>query len=100
MNTTVVFTSQAELQVPQADRVLFKLCKHFAIKVPVVFDADQADIDFRYGRCEVQRNGDLLALRCSAASADGLARVQHVLDEHLALMARQKHLSVHWRPQP
>lgn len=89
--------SHAEVVLPQADRVLFKLCKHFAIKVPVVFDSHGADIDLRYGRCVVQRDGDRLRLQCSAASEALLQRVQHVLDEHLALMARDPALAVGWQ---
>jgi bifunctional isochorismate lyase/aryl carrier protein len=91
------FESHAAVTLPQAERVLFKLCKHFAIKVPVVFDAEQADIDFGYGRCRVQRDGDRLALHCSADAEALLHRVQYVLDEHLALMARDRALTMAWQ---
>ncbi|MEY4563056.1 MAG: hypothetical protein RLZZ618_2333 [Pseudomonadota bacterium] len=90
-------TCTANVTVPQAERVLFKMCKHFAIKVPVTFDSEQADIDFRFGRCLVQREGDLLSLHCTAESDELLQRVQYVLDEHLALMARNKQLAVAWQ---
>jgi hypothetical protein len=90
-------TSTAAVTLPQADRVLFKLCKHFALKVPVAFDSVQADIDFRFGRCRVQREGDRLSLCCDADSAEALERVQFVLDEHLALMAREQQLAVAWQ---
>jgi hypothetical protein len=90
-------TSTAAVTLPQADRVLFKLCKHFALKVPVAFDSAQADIDFRFGRCRVQREGDRLDLHCDADSAEALERVQFVLDEHLALMARDRQLAVAWQ---
>ncbi|MGR4869116.1 DUF2218 domain-containing protein [Variovorax sp. LARHSF232] len=91
-------TSTADVTVPQAERVLFKMCKHFAIKVPVEFDSERADIDFRFGRCRVQRDGERLRLHCAAADAELLQRVQYVLDEHLGLMARDKQLAVAWRP--
>lgn len=90
-------TCTADVTVPQADRVLFKMCKHFAIKVPVDFDSERADIDFRFGRCLVERDGDRLSLHCAADTDELLQRVQYVLDEHLALMARNKQLTVAWQ---
>lgn len=90
-------TCIAELRLPQAERVLFKMCKHFAIKVPVDFDSQRADIDFRFGRCRIQREGERLRLHCEAGAEEQLRRVQSVLDEHLALMARDRHLTVPWQ---
>ncbi|MCW5256027.1 DUF2218 domain-containing protein [Verminephrobacter aporrectodeae subsp. tuberculatae] len=90
-------TSTATITVPQAERVLFKMCKHFAIKVPVTFDSEQADIDFLFGRCRAQRMGDTLSLHCAADNVELLQRVQHVIDEHLGLMARDKQLAVTWQ---
>ena len=90
-------SSTAAITVPQAERVLFKMCKHFAIKVPVTFDTEQANIDFRFGRCRIQRAGDTLQLACDADSEERLLRVHHVIDEHLALMAKDKQLAVAWQ---
>ncbi|PAJ82733.1 DUF2218 domain-containing protein [Burkholderia ubonensis] len=91
------FVSTAELSLPQADRVLFKLCKHYAIKVPVVFDAHRATVDFPYGVCRMVRADDVLNLRCEADAADKLEQIQYVMDEHLALMSRNPQLVVAWR---
>ncbi|KVD74351.1 hypothetical protein WS62_05785 [Burkholderia sp. ABCPW 14] len=93
----VFLVSTAELTVPQADRVLFKMCKHYAIKVPVAFDAHRAAIDFPYGKCHVLRTDDVLSIRCEADSIEKLEQIQYVMDEHLALMARNKQLVVDWR---
>ncbi|MET3819804.1 hypothetical protein ACVK00_004235 [Burkholderia sp. PvR073] len=90
------FVSTAAVSVPQAERVLFKLCKHFAIKVPVVFDTHCATVDFPYGVCRVVRTDDVLQLRCEADSPEGLAQVQYVMDEHLGLMSRNRALVVAW----
>ncbi len=90
-------SSTAAVTLPQAERVLFKMCKHFAIKVPVAFDSDKADIDFRIGRCRVQRQGELLQMRCDADDTERLERVQYIIDEHLVLMARDKQLVVAWQ---
>ncbi len=92
--------SYAQVSVPQAERVLFKLCKHYAIKVAVVFDAQRADIDFRYGRCWIEREGECLRIHCQASNAEALTQVQFVMDEHLGLMARDKTLRLAWSQQP
>ncbi|RQS58931.1 DUF2218 domain-containing protein [Burkholderia sp. Bp8963] len=91
------FVSTAEITVPQADRVLFKLCKHYAIKVPVVFDERRAKVDFPYGVCSMLRTGDVLSLRCEADGAEKLEQIQCVMAEHLALMSRNRQLVVAWR---
>ncbi|MBU9219776.1 DUF2218 domain-containing protein [Burkholderia multivorans] len=90
------FVSTAEVSVPQADRVLFKLCKHYAIKVPVVFDEHRATVDFPYGVCRMLRMGDTLQLRCEADSAERLEQIQHVMDEHVGLMSRNRALVIAW----
>jgi len=76
--------------------VLFKLCKHFAIKVPVRFDAESADVDFPFGTCRILRQDDRLDIACSAQDETSMAKMQHVMDEHLALMAKQPQLHVRW----
>ncbi|UEP20042.1 DUF2218 domain-containing protein [Burkholderia ambifaria] len=90
------FVSTARVSVPQADRVLFKLCKHYAIKVPVVFDEHRATIDFPYGVCRMLRIDDMLQLRCEADSSERLEQIQYVMDEHLVLMSRNRALVVAW----
>lgn len=92
-----VLASTADVTLPQADRVLFKICKHYAIKVPVVFDAHRAAIDFPYGTCRIVRTDDVLTMRCEADSAGKLEQIQYVMDEHLVLMSRNKRLVVEWR---
>ncbi|MDO5693095.1 MAG: DUF2218 domain-containing protein [Pseudomonadota bacterium] len=91
--------STSEITLPEAEKILFKLCKHYAIKVPVVFDSIHADIAFPIGRCRISREGDLLRMRCEADSAAKLERVQLVMDEHLELMARRKALPIAWHRQ-
>ncbi|VWB99469.1 hypothetical protein BLA15816_04811 [Burkholderia lata] len=91
------FASTAEVTLAHADRVLFKLCKHYAIKVPVVFDEHRATVDFPYGTCRMRRVDDRLWLRCEADAADKLAQIQYVMDEHLVLMSRNRELVIAWQ---
>nr|WP_199066761.1 DUF2218 domain-containing protein [Chromobacterium sp. ASV5] len=91
-----MFQSRTQLTVPNADKVMYKLCKHFALKVPATFDSETALIHFDDGDFRVQRQDDLLTLRCEAASADQLAFIQSIVDDHLGLMAKQPDLRVEW----
>lgn len=86
------------LSLPQAERVLFKLCKHFALKVPVRFDTERAEVDFPFGSCLILRQGEQLDIACSALDEARMDKMRHVLDEHLALMARQPQLQPRWLP--
>lgn len=89
--------STAEITLSLAEKILFKLCKHYAIKVPVIFDTEKAAISFPYGNCHVTRTGEVLSMRCEADSIEKLAMVQCVMDEHLALMARDSELAIDWQ---
>ena len=97
MSAAMTLACHAALRLPQADRVLFKLCKHYALKVRVDFDPLAADIHFPYGRCRLKREGELLLIHGQAASPEALAQVRHVMDEHLALMARNPQLRLDWQ---
>lgn len=96
-NENAMLVSTAAVALAQADRILFKMCKHYALKVRVVFDAETAAIDFPYGRCQITRTDDVLRMRCEAESAEKLEKIQYVMDEHLALMARNKELVIDWQ---
>lgn len=87
----------ATLTLPDADKVLYKLCKHYALKVPVEFNHERAHVPFPAGTCDIQRQGDTLHLQCAAPSDEALARVLHIMDEHLALMARNPELQIPWQ---
>ncbi|MDO5654062.1 MAG: DUF2218 domain-containing protein [Brachymonas sp.] len=90
------FASTSKISFPDAEKILFKLCKHYAIKVPVVFDSSHADITFAMGRCQIWREGDLLRMRCEADALHKLKDIQHIMDEHLALMTHDRALVICW----
>ncbi len=89
--------STAEVALPDAEKILFKLCKHYALKVPVRFDSSSADIAFPMGRCQVARTGEVLRMRCEAEDAEALDRVLFIMGEHLTLMAKNKALVIEWQ---
>jgi len=92
-----MLTSQATLSTENADKVLYKLCKHFALKIPVDFDTEHAHIHFPYGECRIQRSDAILAIICTAADPDLLAKVESVVNSHLGMMAKMPELQLGWR---
>lgn len=92
-----MLTSQATLSTEQADKALYKLCKHFALKIPVDFDSEQAYIQFPYGECRIQRSNEVLAMTCAAANEELLAKVEWVINDHLGLMIKKPELQLEWQ---
>ncbi|WP_373975487.1 DUF2218 domain-containing protein [Chitinibacter sp. SCUT-21] len=91
-----MFNSQAQLSAANADKVLYKLCKHFALKIPVDFDTEKAYIKFPYGECHIVRTNDFLAMDCAAADKELLAKVEWVITDHLGLMVKNPELKLDW----
>ncbi len=86
----------SRITLQNADRILYKLGKHFAIKVPVELDPRRAHVQFPAGICEILRDDNVLRLRCEADSAEQMAQLIHIVDSHLALMARDPALKIIW----
>lgn len=87
---------QARVATPDAARILFKLCKHFARKVPARFDAQHGEVLFPFGRCQLRADADALYLSCQGRDEDQARHVMAVLDSHLALMSRASPLVPDW----
>lgn len=92
-----MLNSQAQLSADDADKVLYKLCKHFALKIPVDFDTEKAHIQFPYGECRIMRINNLLSLSCAAASREQLDKIEWVIADHLGLMLKNPKLTISWR---
>ncbi|WP_205700925.1 DUF2218 domain-containing protein [Jeongeupia sp. USM3] len=81
---------------PDGARFLFKLCKHFAKKIPVEFDERHGRAAFAFGHCTLTATDESLRFDCVSDSDEALARLQSVVVDHLALMTRANPLPVAW----
>lgn len=84
--------SKAVIATEHASKYLQQLCKHFAHKVSVDYDASQGKVDFPFGDCLMRADETSLTIECAAKTDEELARAQHVIDDHLARFA--------WREKP
>ena len=73
-----------------------KLCKHFAHKIEIQLNTDQADAHFPYGQCHMQASATQLTFVCSAPELRGAAMMRFVLEDHLERFARRENLKVQW----
>jgi len=94
-----MLTSEARVSTAMARRYLGQLCKHFAHKTPVTETGEQGRIEFPTGVCEMQASADLLVMRAEAVDDAALARVQEVIDSHLARFAFRDTPEIRWVPR-
>ncbi len=96
--TSLHSQSVAEIATPNASRYLQQLCKHFAHKLPVKFDARAGEIDFPMGRCALDASDEVvLRILLSAPDADRMPELQNVVERHLVRFAFREPLTIEWR---
>ncbi len=100
MNDQTPLNSQsvAEIATPNASRYLQQLCKHFAHKLPVKFDARAGEIDFPMGRCALDASDEVVVrISLSTPDADRMPELQDVVARHLVRFAFRETLAIEWR---
>lgn len=82
----------------KASQYLQQLCKHFAHKVEVSFDATAGWADLPPGRCTMRALDGLLEVTVTADGPDGLASARAIIDDHLVRFAHREEFSaMDWR---
>lgn len=95
--TPVVPASEARVPTAVPSRYLTQLCKHFAHRLPVTFDAEHGRIEFPAGVCELDAMAaDTLTMRVTASDEAGLAKLEDVVARHLARFAFREEPEVRW----
>ena len=75
---------------PKASQYLQQLCKHFAHKVEVSFDANQGQVALGFGPASMTSTDDRLIVTVTAPDLAALPQARHVIDKHLALFAHRE----------
>jgi hypothetical protein len=83
-----------------ASRYLQQLCKHFAHKVAVSYTPEYGQADMPTGPCTMHATDGVLHITCQSDSAEGLEKMQQVIDTHLQKFAWREGLDVVWQQQP
>lgn len=87
---------QSTVNTPLAKSYLFKLCKHFARKIPVEFDETSGLACFPYGRCHFTASETALTFLLTAENESQLQQLQQVIEHHLQLMRRAPDPALLW----
>lgn len=91
-------TSTGRFATAQGSKYVQQLCKHFAHKVAVKYDAAGGWADLPPGRAEMRVQDDALEVLVRAENAQGLMLAKHIIDSHLVRFAfREKFEQMDWR---
>lgn len=88
------------LTTAEASRYMVRLCYHFTKKIEVDYDDHQGLAKFPWGVCRLTALNGAIRFECEAADTESVARVQHVIDAHVALFSRKAPLCVVWDGEP
>ena len=84
--------AECRVETASASKYIAQLCKHFAHKITVEYDATTGRADFPWGVCRMNAGDAALTLHCEAQDAEGLNRIKAVIEDHLGRFA--------WREKP
>ena len=95
-----MISAEARITTKHAGKYLAQLCKHFAHKVPANWADGIGDVAFGPGTCHMRAAEGLLTLRCQAETPEGLAKVTHIVGDHLTRFGWREQLEVTWQTDP
>ncbi|KAA9007828.1 DUF2218 domain-containing protein [Histidinibacterium aquaticum] len=94
------FSDRGTFTTQNASKYLQQLCKHFAHKVDVDYDADHGRAAFPTGPARLTATGDALIAEVEAGSAEELQRARAIVDNHLARFAfREEFERMDWEAE-
>jgi hypothetical protein len=91
-----MYRSAARVPTDKASRYIAQLCKHFAHKIAVDYDAQRGRADFPFGVCLMEADAEALVMHCEAPDAEALKRVESVVAVHLERFAWREKPTVDW----
>ncbi len=89
-------TAKAEVRTDKASRYLQQLCKHFAHRCEVAFDAQSGSITLPLGVCSLEAGEGVLRLAVTAGDAAQRDQLEDVIARHLLRFAFREELEVVW----
>ena len=91
-------SAHAIVPTAMASRYLMQLCKHFAHKISVDYNAERGRADFPWGICHLTADAGTLTIQCEAPTDEELERVKFVLTDHVQRFGWKEKIEVTWIP--
>ncbi|MBO0345601.1 DUF2218 domain-containing protein [Roseibium limicola] len=91
-----MYTVEATFKTAFASKYLQQLCKHFAHKVSVEFTPEKGEVQFPFGFCCIQANGDELSFAARTDELKKTEMVKGVIDSHLVKFAWREDVALDW----
>lgn len=89
--------SIGRFETPNASKYLQQLCKHFAHKIEVEYDAARGVCKFPMGTALLTADDTALTVELDIDNAENIADGHGVIDRHLERFAfREKFVSMNW----
>ena len=88
--------SRAEIATPSAERLINRLCKHWAHKLEVEQSDQQATITFSTGACLLRAEPERLLVSIETLEEEHLDQLEGVVESHLVRMAKDEPLEIVW----
>ncbi|GIK28334.1 MAG: DUF2218 domain-containing protein [Chloroflexi bacterium] len=95
----MAFAATGSVATDKAVRYLKALCNHFSHKVPAAYDDNHGTVQFGFGTCEMFADDTSLTFHIDAETEENLARVQHVVADHVERFTGADALKVAWAVQ-
>lgn len=93
-----MIAATTEVRTEKASRYLQQLCKHFAHKVEAEFTETEGVARLPGGETRMQADDQTLRIRIESEDEAGLARAQHIVEDHLIRFAFREQLGpCDWR---
>ncbi|RUR30832.1 DUF2218 domain-containing protein [Vreelandella andesensis] len=88
--------SRAEIVTPSGEHLMNRLCEHWAHKLEVEHNEQEAKIVFASGTCLMHAGPDRLVVSLEALEEEHLDQLEGVLESHLLRMAKDEPLVIVW----
>ncbi len=82
-----LLTQTGRFETENASKYLQQLCKHFAHKIDVRYDAVSGEIKLPPGPARLAADETSLTVEITADDAESLERARHIIDDHLKRFA-------------
>lgn len=94
-------SSSTAIPTSAASSYLFKLCKHFAKKIPATWRDDHlaGTATFEWGSAVFEADDARLQIHCTADNDAALERLESVIAQHVDLLTRKEPIVISWQRQ-